>query len=110
VRHACNLAKSFVHEGYEVVILDVVWADLGQLYRQELEDYHLRIVRLMPSWDEAHRRLHQRPHSITDEEAQWVYQQQVLLQDFDYDVDNTNLTAEDTARWLASLPKTDAKA
>src|SRR5258708_19575543 len=66
VKHACMLAKSFLTEGYEVVLLDVVWPDLGQLYRQEFAGHYLRIVRLMPSWDESLRPLHSRPPSITD--------------------------------------------
>src|SRR5215813_13916030 len=50
VRHACMLAKSFADEGFDVIALDVVWSDLGQLYRQELARDTCRIVRLMPSW------------------------------------------------------------
>src|SRR5207253_2223452 len=107
VKHACMLAKSFFAEGYEVVLLDVVWADLGQLYHQELVGHYSRIVRLMPSWDESLRRLHERPHSITDAEAQWVYATQQSLQDFDYTIDNTNLSPEDIAAWLAVLPRSD---
>ena len=107
VKHACMLAKSFVDEQCEVVILDVVWADLGRLYRQKLAGYTLRIVRLMPSWEETLIRIHQRPHSITDDEAQWVYKQQTLLKDFDQSIDNTHMPAEDVAQWLASLASSD---
>jgi hypothetical protein len=103
------LAKSFVHEGYEVVILDVVWADLGQLYRRELATYPLRIIRLMPSWDESLRRLHQRQHTITDAEAEWVYHQQTLFDDFDHTLDNTDMTAEAVAAWIVSLPNPSVK-
>src|SRR5215217_7499168 len=95
VKHACMLARSFVGEGYEVVLLDVVWADLAQVYRQELDGFSPRIVRLMPSWDEALKRLHERSHSITDAEARWVYDTQVALQDFDHSVDNTLMSAEE---------------
>ncbi len=107
VKHACMLAKSFLTEGYEVVLLDVVWADLGQLYRQEFAGHYLRIVRLMPSWDESLRRLHSRPHTITDAEAQWVYATQQSLQQYDYSLDNTALSPEAVAAWLVSLPKAD---
>src|SRR5712691_7545469 len=70
VKHACLLAKSFVTEGYEVVLLDVIWSDLGQLYQQELAGHDHRIVRLMPTWEESLRRLHDRAPTITDAEAQ----------------------------------------
>jgi hypothetical protein len=109
VKHACMLARSFAApnlfvEDCDVLILDVLWANLPQLYRQELVDHALRIVRLMPSWEETLRRLHARPPSITQEEAWWVYQQQAALHDFDYSFDNTAVSIEATAQWLASLP------
>lgn len=102
VRHACMLARSFAAEGYNVVVLDVVWADLGQLYRQELVG--CCIVRLMPSWEESLKRLHARPHTITDAEARWVYDTQVGLTDFDHSIDNSLMPPESVAEWLASLP------
>lgn len=101
VRHACMLAKSFATEGYVVILLDVVWADLGQIYRQELAG--CRIVRLMPSWDETLKRLHGRSASITDVEAKWIYDTQIALHDFDHSIDNSLMTAEKVAEWLASL-------
>jgi hypothetical protein len=110
VKHACMLAKSFLAEGYEVVLLDVVWADIGQFYRHELVGHYTRIVRLMVSWDESLQRLHGRPHTITDAEAQWVYATQQLLQDYDYTLENTTLSPEAVAAWLASLPKSDLAA
>jgi hypothetical protein len=103
VRHACMLAKSFVAENVDVIILDVLWADLPQLYRQELAAYPCHIVRLTPSWEESLTRLHARPHTITDEEARWVYDQQAALHDVDNDLDNTNISASEAAAWIASL-------
>lgn len=105
VKHACLLAQSFVHEGCETIILDVVWGNLAQQYRAELADFPLYIIRLMPDWTEALRRLHARPHSITDAEAQWVYNSQVALQDFDYSLDNSLISAQEAAAWLKQLPR-----
>ena len=102
-RHACILAKSFVDEGCEVIILDVVWADLPQLYREQFAEYPAQIVRLMPSWDESRRRLHERTHTISDTEARWVYDQQVALKEFDHNLDNSHIPAQEAAAWLASL-------
>lgn len=101
VKHACMLARSFVSNGYEVIILDVVWDHLGQVYRHELAGYDCRIVRLLPTWDETLRRLHGRHASINDAEAKWVYDTQVSLQDFDHSLDNTHLSVEEVAVWLA---------
>ncbi len=101
VSHACLLANSFVAEDCEVVILDVLWADLAQRYRQALAD--VRILRLLPTWEESLRRLHARPPTISDAEAQWVYATQAQLTDFDYNLDNTNMSPQDVARWLAGL-------
>ncbi len=103
VKHACMLAKSFVGEGFDVVILDVVWADLAERYRTELRDFPVRIVRLLPSWEEALKRLQGRPPTISEGEARWVYETQVALSDYDYSLDNSDLTAEQVAWWLAEL-------
>lgn len=102
-KHASLLARSFVAEGCEVVVLDVVWADLSILYRRELADCTCRIVRLLPSWDETLNRLHNRSHSINDAEARWVYDTQAQLTDYDYSVDNSSMSAEAAAAWLATL-------
>jgi hypothetical protein len=103
MRHACMLAKSFVDEGCEVIILDVLWVDLPQLYRQQLTEYPAQIIRLLPSWDESLRRLHERMHTISDTEARWVYDQQVALKDFDQSLDNSHIPAQEAAAWLAAL-------
>lgn len=107
VKHACMLANSFVDEDCEVVILDVIWADLGQIYRRELTHQKARIVRLMPTWDESLRRLHERPPTISDAEAQWVYRTQETLTNVDFTLDNTSLSSDDVAAWLASLRQSD---
>lgn len=104
VRHACWLARSFVDEGCEVVILDVLWADLASRYRQELaaSTYPHQIVRLLPTWDEARRRLLARPSTISESEAWWVYERIAALQDVDCTLDNSDMTAEAVAAWLAN--------
>ncbi len=103
VKHAATLARSFADEGFEVLVLDVLWADLAARYRRDLAVYPLRIVRLLPSWAELLQRLHERPHSISDAEARWVYDTQTALTDFDFTFDNTSVSAGDAAAWLAAL-------
>jgi hypothetical protein len=104
VRHACMLARSFSVEGYEVVILDSIWADLARAYRAALADHSVRVVRLLPSWEESLRRLRARPVHISEAEARWFYEKQVALLEFDYGLDNTYMPPEEVAAWLASLP------
>ena len=103
VKHACLLAKSFVSEGYEVVILDVVWADLAQVYRRELAEFSMKIVRIMPSWEASLDRLHNRPYTITDAQARWVYDTQKELKDFDLDIDNTARSVAEVSTWLDTI-------
>ncbi|MEO8397322.1 MAG: hypothetical protein ABI700_30275, partial [Chloroflexota bacterium] len=86
----------------EVVILDVLWADLHLLYRHALAEYSPVIVRLLPGWEVALKRLHQRPHSISDSEARWTYDAQLSLTDFDLSIDNSDLSAEEVAQQLAA--------
>lgn len=99
-RHGALLARSFHHLGLEVIILDVLWADLATLYRAELAGLPFRIVRLLPTFDECLRRLHQRPHSISDDEAKWTYDQTAALSTYDLSLDNTRLSPEQTVTWL----------
>src|SRR5258705_6376330 len=68
VRHGATLARSFNMLGLEVILLDVLWANLAAIYRSELSGVSLRIVRLLPTFEECLRRHHQRPPSISDDE------------------------------------------
>lgn len=102
-RQAALLGRSFAEQGYEVVALDVLWADLPQIYREELADLTLKIVRLMPRWDVALARLHARTPSISDDEARWVYETQVALRDYDLSIDNSEQSAEATVAELSAL-------
>ncbi|MEO8398144.1 MAG: hypothetical protein ABI700_34435 [Chloroflexota bacterium] len=102
VHNNCLLAKSFVDQDCEVVILDVLWADLVRLYREELSSYPAVIVRLLPTWATALKRLHERPPSISDSESRWTYDAQLSLTDFDLSIDNSDLSPEEVARQLAA--------
>ncbi len=103
IKHACMLARSFVSEGYETVICDVVGDSLAQYYRDLLHGFDFAIVLLLPTWEESLRRLHGRSHSITEHEARLLYDQQQTLTNYDHRLDNTTFSASDAARWLAEL-------
>ena len=100
VRHDALLARSFNSLGLEVVILDVLWADLSTIYRSELTGLPIRIVRLLPTFEECLRRHHQRPPSISDDELKWTYDHTAALTGYDLTLDTTNLSAEQVAQWL----------
>ena len=102
VRHGAMLARSFHALGLEVVILDVLWADLAGIYRSELSGLPMRIVRLLPTLEECLQRHHQRPPSISDDEVKWTYDHTATLTDFDLTLDSTSLSAEQVAGWLKS--------
>lgn len=98
--HGALLARSFSGLGLEVVLLDVLWADLPAIYRAELKNLNLRIVRLLPTLEECLRRHHQRPPSISDQEVTWTYDHTASLTDYDLSLDTTILPADQVARWL----------
>jgi chloramphenicol 3-O-phosphotransferase len=105
VKHAGMLTKSFVDEGYNVVISDVVLPELLQVYRQNLTGYTYQIVKLMPAWEECLRRLHERPATISDDEARWCYDAQIALTDVDLTIDNTTLAPDDVVKHLLEFMK-----
>lgn len=100
-RHTAMLARSFNAMGLEVVILDVLWADLPAIYRDELKDFQIRIVRLLPTLDECLRRHHLRAPSISDDELRWTYNHSADLTDYDLSRDTTHLSPEQVALWLS---------
>ncbi|MBX3066027.1 MAG: hypothetical protein KF726_23815 [Anaerolineae bacterium] len=104
VHHNCLLAHSFYLQDCDVIVLDVLWMNLAAQYRAELAPHPLCIVRLLPTWEEVLRRLHSRPPSITDDEARWTYDQQLQLDSADHTLENSTLSPEDCAQWIANLP------
>ncbi|NPV68393.1 MAG: hypothetical protein HPY64_14720 [Anaerolineae bacterium] len=103
IKHCCLLAGSFVVEGYEVVICDVVGDALARYYRELLAGQDFKIALLLPTWEESLRRLRSRGPTITESEAALLYKQQTQLQEYDWRLDNTALSVEEAARWLAGL-------
>ena len=94
-KHVALLSRAFHEEGCNVIISDVITDTSAKIYKDLLLDIGVVIVRLLPSWKESIRRLHERRHTITDEEAKWVYDLQENLTKFDLSFDNTNIPAEE---------------
>ena len=102
IKHACLLARSFVENGYEVVICDAVGDGLARLYQALLAGHDFRIVLLLPTWEEALRRLKSRPPTITEAEARLVYDQQNQLSVYTLKIDNSDLTPQAVATRLVT--------
>lgn len=106
VENACLLARSFAAHGLDIVVItDVVLNETVDIYRSELAGLNPVIVRLLPTWAESLRRLHGRKPTISDEEAQWVYETQENLRDFDVSIDNTHVAADEVVREIATFLK-----
>lgn len=101
VKNAILLTKSFVEKGVDVVLLDVLVDETAKLYREAIPE--AKIILLMPSYDEAYKRFSNRPHTISDAEFKMVYEWQENLTIYDKKIDNTLLSAEETAEKLNSL-------
>jgi adenylylsulfate kinase-like enzyme len=101
VRNACMLARNFIEEGFEVVILDVLSDEIARLYEAALEPVSVNIVLLMPSFEEIQKRNRDRlGRSLTDEEIANCYESQTQLRTFDRKIDNTRLSPAEVAYML----------
>ena len=103
IRHACLLARSFAAEGYETLICDVVGDSLAATYRELLAGQDFKIVLVLPTWQAALARLRSRGPTISEAEARLLYDQQAALTGYDARLDNTSLSARQSAEWLARL-------
>lgn len=96
--NACLLAKNFLKNGYNVIILDVLSTKSAQVYRKMLSENKNKIVLLLPTLEEVIKRNTMRPPRLKKEEIEWTYKLQENLTIFDEKIDNTNLSAEETAK------------
>jgi predicted kinase len=103
VQNACSLATSFIRAGFDVIILDVLTDETARLYGAKLRRFALTIVLLLPTFDEIRKRNAIRGKRITDEEVEALYNGQKHLSVYDARIDNSDLTAEETASQLLEL-------
>lgn len=95
-RNACLLAKNFLREAYEVIILDVLTTDTAKLYKKQLQKNNVKIILLLPTYEEIQRRNILRPPRLKEDEVNMLYDQQKGFTGYDEIVDNTNLSPEET--------------
>ena len=103
VSNACLLAKEFIKNSFCVIILDVLSDETAKVYKANLAELEPKLVLLLPSWEEIVRRNKTREATLTDEELEMVYKQQVDLKTFGEKIDNSNLSAEEVARELETI-------
>ena len=104
VRNACTLAREFVANGYDVLVLDVVTERTAALYRRELD---LAIVRLLPDRGETDARSETRSEGLLPEERRMLYGQQQAFRGADLTIDNTILSPDTVADELRQLLVSD---
>jgi guanylate kinase len=95
VENACLLAKSFAKSNIDVVILDVITDETANVYKKNLGE--VKIILLMPSYEETQKRFNERPPTISEQEFKMIYQWEESLTVFDEKIDNTALSEEETA-------------
>ena len=108
-QNACALARNFVAEGYDVVILDVLTDETAAIYQTELAERPHQIVLLLPSLAESLLRNQIRGQWLTDEEVRLLYGWETELRVYDRKIDNTNKPAEELASELAFVYTTYRK-
>ncbi|MBI4973610.1 AAA family ATPase [Candidatus Roizmanbacteria bacterium] len=96
IRNTCLLTHEFIKEGFEVVIVDFLTEYTFPFYKESLEKYNLKIIQLTATFDELKKRFIQRGKSVTEEEFKMLYDMQKLFTHFDYLIDNTALSPEET--------------
>jgi hypothetical protein len=102
-RNACQLATNFAAANFSVVILDFLTDHTLPLYRGALAGLAVRIVRLLPSLEEAQRRNRERGLWVKPDRVTLLYAQMAAFRGADETIDNTLLPADPLADRLAPL-------
>ncbi len=103
VQNACILAKNFLQQKFDVVILDVLSDKTAGMYQQELKEYSPKTILLLPTYAEITKRNKMRPPRLKSEEIEICYKGQEAFMLYDEKIDNTNMTAEEVAKYLTTL-------
>jgi dephospho-CoA kinase len=103
VRNSTLLAENFLKEGLDVIILDVVSEETIKIYKTVLANYSPKIIMLLPSLSEVKKRNGSREYILEEERVAYLHTQQSELKNVDEIIDNTNLTAEETASKISQL-------
>jgi len=101
VKNVCAMAKNISEEGFDSLILDVVSEEHAHFYKGELASTDLKIIRLMPSYEEVvNRNLARMGRVLKPEQIDFLYDTLVKLRSFDHSIDNTLVPAAEIAKDL----------
>jgi hypothetical protein len=103
VKNACLLARQFIENGFDVIIADFVTDKSLPIYKDMLATYNPCVVRLFPAYEEAKKRFDARKETITEDEYKMLYEIQVNFKNYDLQIDNTSLSAQDVTDKLLKL-------
>lgn len=92
VKNTCLLIKSFINEGYDVVVTDWISDETANLYKDLLKSHNPQIILLLPTFQEIQNRNKSRPPRINDKEIKMTYDKQIELKVYDKKIDNTKLS------------------
>lgn len=104
--NTCMLAANFAKEDCDVVILDVVTNDSAQVYKDNLLNFPLKTILLLPTFEETQKRLQSRTSRISKDEERMIYDWEKELKIYDEKIDNTNISAEDVTNTLNNFMNT----
>lgn len=100
VINSCILAKSFIEQGYDVIITDWISNETARLYNEQLKEYNPKIILLLPAYAEILKRNKIRPPRLKSEEIKMTYDVQTQFTLYDKKIDNTRLTPEQVVEIL----------
>ena len=104
IKQASMLAHSFLGEGYDTVILDVVNTNTLALYQSLLP---IKTVALTPSLSELETRLQGRGDTELSDRQRELHERYKTLNIFDLKIDNSEIPPEDLAQrinaWMNTL-------
>jgi dephospho-CoA kinase len=100
IKNACLLAKKFLQQKYDVLILDVLSDNTAKIYKKELKALNPKIILLLPTYPEIVKRNKMRTQWLKPTEIEMLYKQQEQFRLFDKKIDNTKMSIKETAKNL----------
>ena len=102
IENACTLSARFSAYGCDVVVLDFLWPYSLEIYRNQLGNSGLTVVRLMPSLSTCLERNRSRGQWLKDDEVVMLYKSIEELEGLDQNIENSHLPAYEVAAMLSA--------
>lgn len=103
IRNTCLLAHEFLKADFDVVIADFLTEYTFPFYKESFEKCDLKIIQLTAEFEVLKKRFIQRGKTITEEEFKMLFDMQKKFTHYDYQVDNTLLTQEETVKMIKAM-------